>query len=344
MVLKDAEYIKRNIFAIFYKHESLYLDRPYYRFVGEQEFETLIKDNILYFTNPVEWKISNTGDEKETYFEGWFTDRKNITKAYELIRKKTIERQKQYCTQQSITALYSGFVAAATLLQQKNFCYCITDTFTNAKMIEEYHTKYKRNIIIKFKKDFYKKIAMLDKGDFSPSNITYLYADVMPMMYVNDFDDFIEKCIYECNSFDEIAKNVFDYGAFLKHISYSYEKETRIKLRMYLENECNLQYLAREFYIDNFDIQDDNRIIEKSMEFIEKNKSGINSAFEDVRDRIKDIGGKECFELVLDDVCAKDIVDQIILHTKVKCDEKEHIHKLAGFQRIAIKEIDFDGI
>ncbi len=341
MILKDEEYLKRNILAVFYKHMSEHLNCSYYRFVGQQEFETLLKNNIIYFTNPVEWKKANTGDEKETYFEDWFFDRSNIEKAYNIIKKKVKEREKQYCSHQSIMAVFSNFLGAVTLLQQNSFCYCVTDTFANNRMIEEYHSKYGRNIIIKFKNDFYRKMSILNKGDFAPHG-TYLYADVMPMVYVKDFDEFIEKYILGSYSSNEVAKNAFDYGAFLKHIDYAYEHETRIKLRMHLEEQYNLLILANKFYYDNWIIQDEKEIMEKSMEFIMENKVRLNSIFFDVQDKIKEVGGKECFELRLNDISSKDIVDCIILHQNASIEEKEYVYKLANHQRISVKEWDFD--
>lgn len=343
MVLKDEEYLKRNILSVFYKHESQYLNRSFYRFMGEQEFVTLLKNNIMYFTNPIEWKRSNTGDENETYFEDWFTDRRNISKAYQIIKKKIEEREKQYCSYQSIMAVYSGFVAAATLLQQTNFCYCVTNVCGNGKMIEEYHKKYNRNIVIKFKNDFYKKMAVLDKGDWVPYG-TYLYADVMPMVYVKNFEDFIETYLYGSYSSGDIAKNAFDYGAFLKHIHYSYEQETRIKLRMHLEEGCNVQVLANEFYRNNWLPQEEAELVKNSMEFIEKNKIMLNSVFEDVKDKIKIIGDKQCFELEMNEFGVKDIVDCIFLHQNASEDEKKCVYSLANFNGIAVNEIDFDGL
>lgn len=46
MILKDEEYLKRNILAVFYKHKPEHLNCSYYRFVGQQEFEALLKNNL----------------------------------------------------------------------------------------------------------------------------------------------------------------------------------------------------------------------------------------------------------------------------------------------------------
>ena len=41
MAMKDEEYLKRNILAVYYKHEPQYTNLPYYRFMGQKELETL---------------------------------------------------------------------------------------------------------------------------------------------------------------------------------------------------------------------------------------------------------------------------------------------------------------
>ena len=155
--LKDGKYLKSNILSVNYKHYERERSFPYYRFMGKLEFETLLQEKILYFTNPEEWKKSATGDKNEKYLEDWYTDRKNILKAYQIINEHCMDIQEQYCTQQYIMSVFSSFIGAAALLQQMSFCYCVADRYTESKMIDEYHTKYKRNIIVQFKNDFYKK-------------------------------------------------------------------------------------------------------------------------------------------------------------------------------------------
>lgn len=102
MQLKDGEYLKRNIYAIYGKHYDERKSFPYYRFMGQIEFETLFQEKRIYFTNPIEWKKSSTGDKSENYLEDWYTDRNNILKAYQLIKQHCMEVKKQYCTPQYI--------------------------------------------------------------------------------------------------------------------------------------------------------------------------------------------------------------------------------------------------
>lgn len=341
MVIKDEEYLKRNILITFRKQASQYKNRPYYRFIGLQEYETLLQKKIIYFTNPVEWKLSNTGDPNETYFEDWFYDENNIASTYRMVKNKVKAQYKQYCSQQAIMGIYSEFVAAAALLQQKSFCYCITEVCSNRRMVAEYHKKYQRNVIVKFKNDFYTKLSIINDIAYVPLG-TYLYADVMPMVYVNDLECFIE--YYICNEYgvNDVAKNAFDYGAFLKHSAYSYEQETRIKLRIHLEEEYGLQELTHEFYVDMLGIENDDEIVKKSMLFILNYRKKLNEVFEHIQDKIKKIGDKECFELNLMDIGVKDIVDCIILHSNASSEEKECVYKLARLNAVDVKEVDFN--
>lgn len=295
MAMKDEEYLKRNILAVYYKHEPQYTNLPYYRFMGQKELETLFFNKVMYFTDPVEWKKSSTGDANETYYEDWFRDKDNIYKAYRLIKESSEKRLGQYCTQQYIMGVYSDFVAAAALLQQRTFCYCVSNKYADAKMVQEYHKKYGRNFIIKYKNDFYKKLSILDQGNYVPMGI-YLFADIMPMVYINCFEDYIEKYICESHTLDQVAQNAFDFGAFLKHSSFSYEHEIRVKLRIHLDEYYNLQTLSNEFYRVVFALKNDDEIVSKSMAFIDFVEDKVNYIFDDVRDKIKDIAGKQCFE------------------------------------------------
>ena len=67
MQLKDEEYLKRNILSVYDKHYKDGKSFPYYRFMGKIEFEMLFQEKKIYFTNPVEWKKSLTGDKTALY-------------------------------------------------------------------------------------------------------------------------------------------------------------------------------------------------------------------------------------------------------------------------------------
>lgn len=341
MQLKDGEYLKRNIYAIYGKHYDERKRFPYYRFMGQIEFETLFQEKRIYFTNPIEWKKSSTGDKSENYLEDWYTDRNNILKAYQLIKQHCMEVKKQYCTPQYIMTVYSNFIGGAALLQQTSFCYCVANAYNERKMVDEYHIKYKRNVIIKFKNEFFKKMSILSDVGYMP-NGTYLYADVMPMLYVENLDEFIREYICKSQRPGDIAENTFDYGSFLKDKSYWYEHETRIKLHMHIDNDYNFQYLSREFYLKHFFVSDEEKIVNDSMIYIQNCKKTLDKGFEEVSDRIKEIGGKQSFELCLNELEINQIVDCILLHKNATANEKTEVYKLAKLRNVQVKEIDFD--
>lgn len=343
MQLKGEEYLKRNILAIYYKHYDEGKNFSYYRFMSKIEFETLFQEKKIYFTNPVEWKKSSTGDKNENYLEDWYTDRNNILKAYRFIKQHCMKVQKQYCTPQYIMTVYSNFIGGAALLQQMSFCYCVANVYNESKMIDEYHTKYKRNIIIKFKKEFCKKMSILSDGKYVPIG-TYLYADVMPMVYVENLDEFIKEYICKSQRPEDIAKNTFDYGAFLKDKNYGYEHETRIKLHMYIEKDYNFLCLANDFYRKHFFMNDEEKIVNDSMIYIQECKKNLDKGFEAVSDRIKEIGGKQSFELDLIELEISEIVDYILLHKNATVNEKNEVYKLAKLRNVQVKEIDFDNM
>lgn len=83
-------------------------------------------------------------------------------------------------------------------------------------MIEEYHQKYGRNIIIKYKNNFFKNISVLNDGKCVLRNVNYLYADVMPMIYVSDFSDFITKMIVTSDNIEKLAKKYIRLWSILK--------------------------------------------------------------------------------------------------------------------------------
>ena len=210
-------------------------------------------------------------------------------------------------------------------------------------MMDEYHTKYKRNIIIKFKDGFFEKMSILPDGRYVPDG-TYLCADVMPMIYIESFDEFINEYICKSQILTEVAKNTFDYGAFLKDRNYWYEHETRIKLHMHIDNDYNFQYLSREFYLKHFFVSDEEKIVNDSMIYIQNCKKTLDKGFEEVLDRIKEIGGKQSFELCLNELEINEIVDGILLHENATESEKNEVYKLARLRNVQVEEIDFDKV
>ena len=95
---------------------------------------------------------------------------------------------------------------------------------------------------------------------------------------------------------------------------------------MHTENNCDLPSLSKAFYIKNFYRNDENEIVNNGMLFIQKCKKALDKSFEDVSDKIKMVGGKQNFELHLNE------------------SEKNAVYKLANLRDIQIKEVDFDNL
>ena len=47
--LKNAKDMMRNIMQVYYKHNDQFLDRPYYRYVGMEEYKSLLSSKKMYF-------------------------------------------------------------------------------------------------------------------------------------------------------------------------------------------------------------------------------------------------------------------------------------------------------
>lgn len=61
MQLKDGEYLKRNILAIYDKHYDEGKSFPYYRFMGKIEFEALFQEKKIYYQSDRMEKIIYRG-------------------------------------------------------------------------------------------------------------------------------------------------------------------------------------------------------------------------------------------------------------------------------------------
>ena len=78
------------------------------------------------------------------------------------------------------------------------------------------------------------------------------------------------------------------------------------------------------------------------MIYIQNCKKTLDKGFEEVSDRIKEIGGKQSFELCLNELEISEIVDCILLHKNATANEKTEVYKLAKLRNVQVKEIDFD--
>ena len=136
---------------------------------------------------------------------------------------------------------------------------------------------------------------------------------------------------------------MFDYGSFLKSSIFKYEHETRIKLHMH-SSEHSVQGLANQFFDDNFYLDDEDMLIDRSINYINKHKKRLNEVFNEAKDKIKIIGGKKSFELNVSNTSVDKLVDCIFIHCNATKNERECVYKLAQNRNVPIKELDFDNI
>ncbi|RHQ89610.1 hypothetical protein DWX80_18385 [Ruminococcus sp. AF21-3] len=69
--------------------------------------------------------------------------------------------------------------------------------------------------------------------------------------------------------------------------------------------------MARKFYLKNLYIDNEEKIIDNCMLYIQDCKKMLDKGFENVADKIKMVGGKQSFELSLNEIEINEIVDYI---------------------------------
>lgn len=332
------------IICVYFSHDPQNMNKSYYRYVGQQELHNLLQKNEMYFTNPSSWMTSQS-DPYETYFENWLADKNNLLYILREIRLRInkMYQRWQFDNTTMINSVFSNYVAAIGLIQEPSYCYCVATTCSDRKMINEYHTKYGRNIIIKYVPDFYKKLAIYPYGDFVSPTMDYLYADVMPMRYEKSLDGFIDHVVKSGNRIGEIAKNVFDEGAFLKHSNYAYEHEVRMKLRI-MSKECHVGYISNQIFNSFFAEKNEDKIIQIAVKAIEEMKLILNAAYDPVQDCILSDNGKEYFVLQLESGKVNSIIQCIYLHKGASDAEKENVNLMCAGKNITVREIDFSDV
>lgn len=293
-----------------------------YRYVDKKEFEKLFRDNEIIFTNPRNWKGT---DYYETYFEEWWLSKKHLLAAYRQIKRAIDYKYNSLDidNRQLYNSFFSQIVACIALLQQKSFCYCLADNYIDRRMVSEYHEKYGRNIVIKYKPCFFQEIATLGEIEFVLPGIPSLYADIFPMYYIDSFEQFIASMIEKGGRLnkDAFAKSFLDLGAFLKHSSFKYEHEVRMKLKIMLPDDMN-PILISNIYNEIFAIDDEDKIVDICMRALNKYEKKFNSVYDGIKDKIilKD-KGKEYFILNLRREDINRIIESILIYDGISNEE-----------------------
>ena len=326
----DKNDFLRNIIMAF--SDPQYDFNQLYRYVGKDEFEKLFRDNEIVFTNPRNWRGT---DCYETYFEEWWYSREHLVAAYKQI-KKVIDYQNarfQIDNRYLYKSIFSELVACIAFIQQKSFCYCMADRYTDVKMVMEYHRKYGRNIVIKYKPRFFEKIAILGNIKFIPQNVKSLYVDVFPMRYFSSMDHFLSSIISlnKYMSRNSFSKDILETGVFLKHINFYYEHEVRMKLKIMYPEEMN-GIVGNDIYDLIYPIDDEDEIIDICMDALSKYAVKFNEVYNEVNDRILvDSQDREYFILQLESGIINKIIDAVYVFSSIGDDElmtvKTHCQK-----------------
>ena len=316
----DKNDFLRNVVMAFHSFDYSY--NQLYRYVDKKEFEDLFGNNEIIFTNPRNWKGT---DSYETYFEEWWFSKERLLAAYRQTKKVIDWKHSHFDidNRQLYKSVFSQIVACIALLQQKSFCYCLADNYTDKRMVSEYHKKYGRNIIIKYKPYFFQTIATLKDIQFIPRGGPSLYADVFPMFYVDSFEQFIESTIKEDGrlDIDRFTKLFLELGAFLKHSNFRYEHEVRMKLKIMLPHEMS-SMLISDIYNQIYTINDEGKIIDVCMRILSENEKIFNSIYDEIGDKIivKD-KEKEYFKLNLSREDINKIIDCILIYDGISNEE-----------------------
>ena len=312
--------------------------KPFYRFIGQNEFDNIFLNKQMLFTNPVCWR-DQASDPLEVYFETIETDKEHLRKLWKHLRvaEETQNKRLGIDYMSFDNAIFFNYVAAIAVIQQKSYVYCVADTIRDKMMFNEYHKNYGRNIIIKFAPDFYTKIAVM-KGT-GVINADYLFADFMPMIYVKDMDDYIEKKLHNGITVQQVAGAYFDEGAFLKYSKFVYEHEYRMKLRI-KRKEIGVRTIFHELYDVLWHEKDEETILDYCVKKIADVSQRINSIYDYIDDRILKDGNKEFFVIDIRG-CLSDMIERIYVHKGEDKIVKDKIRNCCANQRIPIEETDF---
>ena len=312
--------------------------KPFYRFVGQKEFENIFLNKQILFTNPVCWR-EQASDPLEVYFETIEADKEHLRNVLRRLREVEEIKNKRlgigYLPFDN--AIFFNYVAAIAVIQQRSYVYCVADTIKDKMIFNEYFKNYGRNIIIKFAPDFYTKMAMM-KGSGVLSE-DYLFADFMPMLYVKDMDEYIEKKLHNGITVQQVAGAYFDEGAFLKHSKYFYEHEYRMKLRI-KRKEISIRTVFHELYDALWQETNEETILDYSVKKIADVSTEINSIYDKINDRILKDGNKEFFVIDIRS-CLNDIIEKIYIHKGENSLLKDTVRNYCAKQNIPFEEVDF---
>ncbi|MFI3228420.1 MAG: hypothetical protein R3Y09_13600 [Clostridia bacterium] len=318
----------RNILNIC--HNGKYNYDHLYRYVEIKELKALIENKQIRFTNPSFWTAT---DEYETYFENWWLNKEHFKKWLNMFidintkRYATVSVDYDNIWMQMAT----GYVNLIMQLMPTSYCYCLTEDWIKSK--KEHHEKWGKNILVCYKKDFWKKLSSFNKKVVFGGD--YLYADIFPMHYIDSFESYIEKCSAALGK-DEEVNLIINQGQFLKYSKYDDEKEVRIKLQYHFKGLLE-KHNSHELLL----MLQSKKAIDKE-QFVDVCIDFLTSARQQYLEKLKQVSNiKKDGYFYLDlptEHRISDMVESIKLSSNISTEEKFNVIELAKNANIAYEE------
>lgn len=309
-----------------------------YRFVKQSDFLDLFDKHQLFFTNP---KIWTSNDKRETYFESCWGKDDNIRQLLnKLIDSLKIFTPHGIKPQSLISPIYASTLGIFAIMQKDVYCYCLSKDWRNYQMINEYYKHYNRKIVLCFRPDFYKRLAICPDVK-STLGGNYLFADIFPVHYIAEFQDFIAdviRTIKTPQARDQLITKVLDIGVFLKDRRFDYENEVRLKLSFQLENLNEL--IAPPIVLSEMtkdEINSREKIINYSLDkFLQ-----VRKLYATVAKSVKEIN-ENGFLYTFRNCSPYDLIDQIIVSQDLSSEDYITVRQRCSDEHIMVQQCDFE--
>lgn len=335
--MRDLLHSIINIYEI---KEGLY--PTVYRYVTMREAENLFDKHQLYFTNTSSWASNATkdsGDSLETFFENWWLDTVNLEKYINVLYQHYCEQQKYLNLPYNLDGFISEFslhLSKYMSIQNDTYSYCTSGKWNEPAMIDEYHKKWKRNIIFEFKKKFHYDIAIMHEQ--IPLKGDVLCADVFKMSYVSSISEFI-KILSHKTMDSNLGHLVYDVGTFIKHSKFNYEKEQRIKVQLLssdiIAEKCNVCRVHEALY----GLKSIDEILGKSIEMLREVRQDYLLKGELIND-LKYLDKYSNTEYLVINNISPQIVEKIYLFNDITRSDKSTIYRWASQNSINVIELN----
>lgn len=311
---------------IYYVKDNLY--PSVYRYVSMREAENLFNKHQLYFTQTSSWAknaTADSGDPQETAFENWWLNPDNLNlyittlcdyKRLELRRYGIID------SMQLLSSTVAKHICKYMTLQNDSYSYCLAGVWDNPLMINEYHRKWNRNVILKYKDDFPFNLSIINAPSLALSTDA-LCADYFKMYYVNSIEDYIIKLSHATMN-KSLGKQIFNNGFFIKHQSFSYESEIRLKLQIscpsILQEKCSMDHV----FFNLRTAQSVDEIIERCHKMLEDVRKDFVNAQQLIKDLKYHDSGSNTDYLILSNI-PNNIVDSVYVFDSISQQDMDKI-------------------